>query len=441
MIQSKHLSLFLLVYCLLFDGRIKAQEIENVATQTSIESIKKKLQIVFEDDFHGLFLDHSKWKRVCKDRNNFQYKVFWRPKNVSVRKGNLVLTTSKTDSTSFDGTPILQSGGISSKNKFVNGFGLYEARIKIIQGCPGVTGAFWLMSPDIAKVDGSGRDGSEIDIIEMPWNTGMTQHAIHWDGYGDDHKKDHHVNSLDGIKPGSWHIFALYWTPDEYIFYVDGKQTWRTSAGGVSQSPNAHLLLTSNVLAPWGVKKGNHFDIESLPVTMKVDWVRVYSGNPKKKWEETSVIDGSMEQSNWVLQCNKKFNAELEYTTEEKVDGDQALKVTVINQAPEKKYYFIRTEQGIDIYSNKMYRLTFYAKSDQENMPFHYAIPESGGMQAGKFRIKRTTGKIHLNKQWKKYAVEFTTKDISKVKDQLGVRFHFPKKGVYYLDKVELETL
>ncbi len=34
-----------------------------------------------------------------------------------------------------------------------------------------------------------------------------------------------------------WHTFGLWWKPDEYVFFVDGEETWRTNAGGVSQVP------------------------------------------------------------------------------------------------------------------------------------------------------------------------------------------------------------
>ncbi len=32
-----------------------------------------------------------------------------------------------------------------------------------------------------------------------------------------------------------FHEYGLLWTPEEYVFYVDGKEVWRTQAGGVSQ--------------------------------------------------------------------------------------------------------------------------------------------------------------------------------------------------------------
>lgn len=70
------------------------------------------------------------------------------------------------------------------------------------------------------------------------------QHATHWDGYGEHHKSAAKVAKIPGVMDG-WHAFARLWTPDEYVFYVDGKQTWRTKAGGVC--PRSGLVLRLNV--------------------------------------------------------------------------------------------------------------------------------------------------------------------------------------------------
>ena len=37
-----------------------------------------------------------------------------------------------------------------------------------------------------------------------------------------------------GLYDGNYHKFGMMWTPEEYIFYIDDIETWRTSAGGVS---------------------------------------------------------------------------------------------------------------------------------------------------------------------------------------------------------------
>ena len=52
--------------------------------------------------------------------------------------------------------------------------------------------------------------------------------------------------TVPGVMKG-WHTFGLLWLPDEYVFYIDGKETWRSKAGGVCQVPQ-YLLHYEDVL-------------------------------------------------------------------------------------------------------------------------------------------------------------------------------------------------
>ena len=45
------------------------------------------------------------------------------------------------------------------------------------------------------------------------------------------------VVKVPGVMEG-FHTFGLWRKPDEYVFYVDRKEMWRTDAGGVSQVPD-----------------------------------------------------------------------------------------------------------------------------------------------------------------------------------------------------------
>jgi beta-glucanase (GH16 family) len=67
-----------------------------------------------------------------------------------------------------------------------------------------------------------------------------------------------------------FHNYGLWWTPEEYVFYVDGKEVWRSKAGGVSQVPE-YLKLTEEI-GDWAgdIRKAN------LPDYFEVDYVRVY---------------------------------------------------------------------------------------------------------------------------------------------------------------------
>lgn len=62
----------------------------------------------------------------------------------------------------------------------------------------------------------------------------------------------------------------MHWKPDEYVFYVDGKETWRTDAGGVSQVPQ-FIKLTEEI-GKWD----GDITKAKLPDHFFVDYVRVY---------------------------------------------------------------------------------------------------------------------------------------------------------------------
>jgi hypothetical protein len=106
--------------------------------------------------------------------------------------------------------------------------------------------------------------------MEKPWpDEDRINMALHWDGYGEDHMSEGEQFVIPGLSNG-WHTFGLYWTPDVYVFYVDGEETWRTSAGGVSQVP-AYVKLTDEV----GEWAGDIHEAD-LPDYTLFDYVRVY---------------------------------------------------------------------------------------------------------------------------------------------------------------------
>jgi beta-glucanase (GH16 family) len=216
-------------------------------------------QLVWQDEFEGATLDETKWNRLgdWKRRDGF-----WVKEDAYVDgKGHLVLRTRQ------DGDRYT-CGAVNTQGKFEHAFGYLVARCRL-PGQPGHWPAFWLMSPGVGKVGGEGRDGTEIDIIEVPWRDGQCTSNLHWDGYGKEHKSAGINFSVAGVMEG-WHDFGLLWEPGEYVFYVDGKETWRTTAGGVSQVPE-YLKLTEEI-GEWG----GDIKAARLPDYFQVDYVRVY---------------------------------------------------------------------------------------------------------------------------------------------------------------------
>ena len=217
----------------------------------------KTWELVWNDEFEGATLDDSKWEIPDQRRRD----GWWSPKAVTVERGNLIIHTLNEDGKYLDAC-------VRTRDRFEHAFGYYVARIEL-QNQPGHWSAFWLYHPRVGRIGDDGRDGTEIDIMEKPWLDDRVQHTLHWDGYGSHHRSKGHVSTTPGIMEG-YHTFALWWKPDEYIFYIDSKEVWRTQAGGVCQQP-LYVKLSDEVEA-WGgdIKKAK------LPDSFRVDYVRVY---------------------------------------------------------------------------------------------------------------------------------------------------------------------
>ncbi len=216
-------------------------------------------KLVWHDEFDGTKLDESKWETPPDGKRR---DAWWMRKAVSLDgKGHLVISTLKENGRYIDGC-------VRTRGKFEHAFGYYVARIQL-QKQPGHWSAFWMMGSGVGKVGNEGRDGTEIDIMEKPWLDDRINYALHWDGYGKAHRSEGKVVSVPGVMEG-FHTFALLWLPDHYVFYVDGKEMWRTKAGGVCQVP-LYIKLSDEV-GKWG----GDIAKAKLPDKFLVDYVRVY---------------------------------------------------------------------------------------------------------------------------------------------------------------------
>lgn len=219
-------------------------------------------KLVWQDEFEGTKLDESKWNRLGDTKRRDGYWI--REDAYLSGHGTLLLRTRK------DGDRFT-CGAVNTQGKFEHAFGYYVARCKMPRQ-PGHWPAFWMMCSGVGSVGNGGRDGTEIDIVEIPWRDGKVTMNLHWDGYGADHKKAGTSLTLPELKEG-FHDFGLLWASNEYVFYVDGKEVWRSQAGGVSQVPE-YLKLTEEI----GTWAGDIRQAE-LPDYFEVDYVRVYELN------------------------------------------------------------------------------------------------------------------------------------------------------------------
>lgn len=234
----------------------------------------------WSDEFEGAELDLAKWHQPEYNRriNEDGPDGWWLKEDAYLDgQGHLVIRARKIENRNNDNDPYdYATGAVRTKGKFQQKFGKFEIRCQL----PSQAGwwvAFWLMTDGVANVDGSGEDGTEIDIFEGFGWTDKLNFALHWDGYGDAHQSDHMQKIIPGIREG-FHTFTLEWTEKEYIFFVDGMEVWRTTSGGVSKVPSYVKITGELWTIDWAISEGwaNDPETAAYPDYFLVDYVRVY---------------------------------------------------------------------------------------------------------------------------------------------------------------------
>ena len=260
-----------------------------------------EFELVWSDEFDGDKLDRSKWTYewwVTERKGGY-----WHEDMVSVEDGNLVIKAQYFDEPlenyHYDKwheqinfkeyKPGWYTGAISSINLYEQKYGYFEARCKL-PAAYGLWSAFWMMNDGVDNVDGSGQDGTEVDIFESFyykdhwWGNDCVVSGIHYDGYGEAHQGDSIGKTFIENDPYTeFNTYGLEWNENEYIFYLNGVETGRLSTGGVSQNPE-YLLLTVEFSGENGIASGDRHgagDIkktpdENWPAEFVVDYVRCY---------------------------------------------------------------------------------------------------------------------------------------------------------------------
>ncbi len=256
-------------------------------------------ELVWSDEFDGTALDKSKWSYNWWETQ--RKGGYWHEDMVSVKDGNLVIKTeyldeplenyyydkwhNEIDFKEYE--PGYYTGVINSN--YEQCYGYFEVRC-ILPAAQGLWSAFWMMNDKVEDVDGSGQDGTEVDIFESFyykdhwWGNDCVVSGIHYDGYGEGHKGDSIGKTFIENDPYTeYNTYGLEWTKDEYIFYLNGVETGRLSTGGVSQNPE-YLILSCEVSGENGVASGDRHGAGVItktpkgnwPAEFKVDYVRCY---------------------------------------------------------------------------------------------------------------------------------------------------------------------
>ena len=237
----------------------------------------------FAEDFSGE-LDRSVWSGHYQygNRTVDRKGSYWNQYLAQTKDGNLVIPVVYLEEGMGGKGAGWYTAGIDTdsdaKNGFSQKFGYFECRCILPEGAD-IWSAFWLMNSGVFDEDGSGRDGTEIDIFESDGYENLFKYNVssnlHFDGYGDAHQKLGATRFLIKNNPyEEFNTYGLEWNENEYIFYINGVETYRTSFGGVSQNEE-YIILSVEMRGENGIPS----ERENAPAEgaeFIVDYVKVY---------------------------------------------------------------------------------------------------------------------------------------------------------------------
>jgi beta-glucanase (GH16 family) len=252
---------------------------------------QKAWKLVFSDEFDGHALDKSKWTRSRHGEafvwNGAKGRLAQDHADVD-GQGHFVVKVSR----EADGI-FLYHHGVETKGKFQRAYGYFETRARFTRQ-PGWWGAVWLYGVEVGP--NPFVMGQEIDIFEdfyKPKKKFDFAHNVHFDSQlafaPEDRRR---LGKLDGntlyrvsrgtsVLVGDWdafHVIGVYWTPLEYIFYCDGKETFRLDYKQVPVTTQPmHILISGCFRDPKQARgyQGDYAD-GTWPDQLTVDYVRVY---------------------------------------------------------------------------------------------------------------------------------------------------------------------
>ena len=245
------------------------------------------MTLVWSEEFDGTELDLATWLIQTGDGTNVGLPPGWgnnelqyyQADNVAVGNGVLVITAKEESVGGLNYT----SARITTQDRVAFRYGRIEARIRL-PGGKGLWPAFWMLSQDSPYGEWAAR--GEIDVMEAD-NLGVGGKndvflTLHFGGEFPANLFSSETHEVEGSLTAEFHDFALEWDPSEVRWYVDGelkrteKDWFSTAAPYPAPFDQAfHILLN---VAVGGNIPGPPDASTQFPVTMEVDYVRVYSG-------------------------------------------------------------------------------------------------------------------------------------------------------------------
>ncbi len=244
-----------------------------------------RFELAWSDEFDNGF-DTERWQgHYVYGANDTQLRdtAWWNRDQVSFTDDGCLKITAEYKENGPKGAGYYSYGMETNPNKKYDAgyvgyeqlYGYFEIRCILPKGA-GINPAFWLLSDGMfdENTDG-GITGAEVDVFET--NTDYDEeskefnsvyHTIHVDSYDEYHRSENQGAFYADDPYNKFNTYGVEWNENEYIFYINGVETARTSFGGVCQVP---LYLIISVGVDEKIAQN-----EYLPSSLVVDYVRCY---------------------------------------------------------------------------------------------------------------------------------------------------------------------
>ena len=245
---------------------------------------------IFEETFSGTELNTAVWNDQVRENNPDGRRSCARVDSSTRRVAEGVLHLgvgydqsrpgqSCRYSSAYDSgwIPYLTNSQVATENSFAFQYGFAAARMKL-QRDRGMHSGFWMLPAHgiLPPCD------IEVDVMEFFGENARSVSAI--GGFvhkctsrGQATKYGGIFQETAAMKPAgdTWwdffHVFSVEWTPNEYIFRIDGAEFYRETQA-VSHKPA--FLILSMLTSDYELR---HFTPDRMSQTAQVDWVRVYN--------------------------------------------------------------------------------------------------------------------------------------------------------------------
>lgn len=230
--------------------------------------------MIWNDEFNGKNIDLKKWSVVPRGGSHWNRYMSNESSLLELKNGNILMHGIKNPDRTKDTSAYL-TGGLYSEGKFSFLHGKVEIRAKL-QSVKGAWPAFWMLGENAAWPN-----GGEIDIMEHLNFDGFVYQTVHSNytlklGIKDNPKS----HATAKINLNDYNVYGLEWTADALIFSINGTTTFtypriETDKEGQWPFVGPMYLLIDQQLGGKGTWVGE-IDDSQLPVTMWIDYVRVY---------------------------------------------------------------------------------------------------------------------------------------------------------------------